>query len=55
MTPNNPEQCTGLNHDFEHLIRRGRAHYECPKCGEDVTMMLLLAEQAGIDLTNPQD
>jgi uncharacterized protein (UPF0212 family) len=51
MTPNNPEQCGHLNHDWKNLIRRGRAHYECPKCKEDVSMILFMAQQSGIDLT----
>lgn len=46
------ERCAEtLSHDFTNLIRKGRAHYECPRCGEDVSMILFLSLQSGIDLT----
>lgn len=43
--------CETLEHDFKHLIRRGRANYECPRCGENVMILLTFAYKAGIDLT----
>jgi transposase-like protein len=29
-------------HDYENPIRKGRAHYECQKCGADITIALVL-------------
>lgn len=43
--------CDTLNHDFKHLKRFGRADWRCPKCGENVMLLLVYAYQAGIDLT----
>lgn len=34
------------NHDLEHPIHKGRAHYVCPKCGEDITLILVLIQEA---------
>jgi predicted RNA-binding Zn-ribbon protein involved in translation (DUF1610 family) len=28
-------------HDYEHPIRKGRADYRCPKCGENIMLMLV--------------
>ena len=33
-------------HDYDHPIRKGRAHYTCPKCGEDITMELCFVNEA---------
>ena len=30
------------NHDYEHPIRNGRAHYVCPLCGEDISLAVIL-------------
>ena len=45
------KKCDTLNHDFKHLKRFGRADWRCPKCGENVMLLLVYAYQAGIDLT----
>jgi len=31
--------------DFENPVRKGRAHYCCPKCGRDYTLELIFWEQ----------
>ena len=33
-------------HDYDKPIRKGRAHYVCPKCGKDITMDLLFIAEA---------
>ena len=38
--------CIDHDHDFENAIRKGRAYYVCPKCGMDITLYLVLMEQA---------
>ena len=43
--------CLALNHDFKNLKRYGRADWRCPKCGINVMLLLVFAEQSGIDLT----
>jgi ribosomal protein L37AE/L43A len=43
--------CKNLQHDFKHLKRYGRADWRCPKCGENVMLLLVYAYEAGIDLT----
>lgn len=37
--------CKNEQHDYENAIRKGRAHYVCPKCGKDITLELVLMEQ----------
>lgn len=51
--PNKTQQkkCEGLDHDFKNLKRHGRADWRCPKCGENVMLLLVFAHEAGIDLT----
>jgi len=44
-------ECGPFDHDFKHLIRKGRADYRCPKCNENVMLLLVFAQDAGIDLT----
>ena len=44
-------ECEIFEHDFKHLLRRGRATAVCPKCGKDVMLLLVYALGAGIDLT----
>lgn len=34
------------NHDYENPIRKGRAHYVCPKCDKDYTLELCLIYEA---------
>lgn len=34
------------DHDYENPIRKGRAHYVCPVCGQDITMELVLIADA---------
>lgn len=29
-------------HDYEHPVRKGRAHYVCRKCGADITLELAM-------------
>ncbi len=41
-----PEPCPNLQHDYDNAVRKGRAHYVCPKCGQDITLMLVLLEDA---------
>ena len=45
------EKCEVMEHDFKHLKRFGRADWRCPKCGENVMLLLVYAYQAGIYLT----
>jgi len=45
------EECNDFNHDFKHLKRYGRADWRCPKCDTNVMLLLVTAQQAGIDLT----
>lgn len=33
------------DHDLDRPIRKGRAHYVCRLCGEDITMYLLLLKE----------
>lgn len=47
----NKKSCENLDHDFKHLKRYGRADWRCPKCGDNVMLLIVLAQQAGIDLT----
>lgn len=44
-------QINKCDHDFKNLKRMGRADYRCPRCGKNVMMLLVLAKDAGIDLT----
>lgn len=32
-------------HDYDNPIRKGRAHYICPKCGKDISLMLVFLEE----------
>ena len=45
------KKCKNFNHDFKNLKRYGRADWRCPRCGENVILLLVLAQQTGIDLT----
>ena len=45
------KKCDILCHDFKNLVRHGRADWRCPKCGENVMLLLVYATQAGLDLT----
>ena len=33
-------------HDFDNPERRGGAHYLCPRCWEDITLLLVLMEES---------
>ena len=44
-------KCENLDHDFKNLIHKGRADWRCPKCGDNVILLLVYAYDAGIDLT----
>jgi hypothetical protein len=33
-------------HDYDNAIRKGRACYVCPKCGKDITLAIILMEEA---------
>lgn len=37
------------NHGYKDPVRKGRAHYVCRKCGQDITMELVLIAQADFD------
>lgn len=43
MTPDPKQEC---EHDYENSIGRGRARHECQKCGEDITLELVLMYEA---------
>lgn len=45
------KECEVFDHDFKHLKRFGRADYRCPKCGKNVMLLIVYAQEAGIDLT----
>ena len=45
------KECLNLQHDFKHLKRYGRADWRCPICGENVMLLLVFAQEVGIDLT----
>jgi hypothetical protein len=34
------------DHDYKNAIRKGRAHYVCPLCGKDISLILILMEEA---------
>ena len=34
------------NHDYENALRKGRAWYVCPNCGNDITLELVLIRMA---------
>ena len=36
------EEC---NHDYDHPIRHGRAHYTCRNCGGDISLDLILLHE----------
>lgn len=40
---------TPCPHDYEHPVRKGRAHYVCALCGEDITMDLAFMVEADED------
>lgn len=31
-----------VDHDLEHAVRKGRAHWACPNCGADVSLAYVL-------------
>ena len=33
-------------HDYDNAKRIGRANYRCPKCGEDISLEVILIEEA---------
>lgn len=35
-------------HDYENPIRKGRAHYVCPKCGADISLELAMIYEANV-------
>ena len=39
------KECKINEHDFKNAIRKGRAHYICPKCGKDITLILVFMEE----------
>lgn len=41
--PNTPKPC---RHDYENVVRKGRARYHCPKCGKDISMEVILLAEA---------
>ncbi len=41
--------CELTEHDFENPIRKGRASWFCSKCGEDISLMILLLEEAKME------
>lgn len=41
--------CEQEQHNYENAIRKGRAHYVCPKCGKDITMTLVFMESKDHD------
>jgi hypothetical protein len=38
-----PKKCK--NHDYAHPVWKGRAYAVCPKCGEDITLTLVLINE----------
>jgi hypothetical protein len=30
------------DHDFKHPVRKGRGYYVCPKCGKDITVLIMM-------------
>ena len=46
MKPKEKKKCKDLQHDYDNAIRKGRAYYVCPKCGEDITLLLVFIEEA---------
>lgn len=47
--------CKDLNHDFKHAIRKGRANYVCPVCGDQLMLLMLFMFEAGIDALSDFD
>ena len=42
----NEKKC---KHDFENAIRKGRAHYVCPKCDKDISFLWIAWYEAEHD------
>lgn len=40
------------DHDFDNPKRIGRAHYECRKCGKDISLTLMMIEEAKLRSPN---
>ncbi len=36
-------------HDYANALRIGRGHYLCPKCGEDISLIVFLIAEAEMD------
>jgi hypothetical protein len=36
----------GCDHDYENAKRKGRCNYMCPKCWEDITLEVIMIEEA---------
>ncbi len=49
----NHKEDAGMNkpcyHDLLNPIRKGRAHYVCRKCGADITLAVVILEEAKND------
>ena len=43
------EEC---NHDYEHPKRLGRANYVCRKCGENISLLVILLYEAQMEEQN---
>lgn len=39
-------KCKDFEHDYDNYIRKGRAWLVCPKCEADITLELVLMEEA---------
>lgn len=44
------KECSHLNHEWKNLQRKGRCSWICPKCGEDIMLILVLLHEAGISI-----
>lgn len=42
-------------HDYDNPIRNGRANYSCPKCGKDISLILVLMQDAEEEIIKEQN
>ena len=36
-------------HDYANAVRKGRAHYVCPACGDDISLEVVLMAECGVN------
>lgn len=46
ITKENNVSADDCKHDYKNPVRKGRAHYVCKLCGEDITIELVYFEKS---------